>query len=418
MQPKFSVFVKYGSNRDLSKLEISSLLERIKPKAFSFQEWKDNLLLTLSENEKGQFLKYLENTGSIVKAGSLEIEENIQKEKYWKSDFKKLVEDTLQKNYKHSKRQVKISISIQSTSKELTTNIHRAIQEIIRNASNDLDIPIKLLKLKNETYEQTPFQYHKENMNKRGFEITGFVIKSKIFLGITRWVTNPLMDIKQDEGRKVRFFTHGTSIKLARSLVFLSQIQKGEILLDPFCGTGTILLQGLKIGVDVIGVDNDPKCFRATKENLNQFSLQHPAKARIKDKWKVFKLDSRNLSPILPNKVGTIVTEPYLGPFLTELPDEDEAENIMSELENLYTSVLRTSKNFLKPNSKVVMVIPEYQYDNDLVVSPDIERIAQDSSMKLEKESAFFSIEIPVAIGREHNVIGRKLAIFYKDTNN
>jgi len=80
MQPKFSVFVKYGSNRDLSKLEISSLLERIKPKELSFQEWKDNLLLTLSENEKGQFLKHLENTGSIVKAGSLEIEENLQRE--------------------------------------------------------------------------------------------------------------------------------------------------------------------------------------------------------------------------------------------------------------------------------------------------------------------------------------------------
>ncbi len=417
MQPKFSVFVKYGSNRDLSKLEISSLLERIKPKELSFQEWKDNLLLTLSENEKGQFLKHLENTGSIVKAGSLEIEENLQREKYWLSDFKNLIEHTLQRNYKHSKKQVKISISIQTTSRELTTNIHRKIQEIIRNTSNDLDIPIKLLKFKNETYEQTPFQYHKENMNKRGFEITGFVIKSKIFLGITRWVTNPLLDIRQDEGRKVRFFTHGTSIKLARSLVFLSQIQKDEILLDPFCGTGTILLQGLRIGVDVIGVDNDPKCFRATKENLNQFSLQHPAKARMKDKWKVFKLDSRNLSAILSNKVGAIVTEPYLGPFLAELPDEDEAENIMSELENLYIAVLRTSKIFLKPNSKVVIIIPEYQYEDNMVISPDIERIAKDSSLKLENESAFFSIKIPVAIGREHNIIGRKLVIFYNNSD-
>lgn len=414
MISKYSVFVKCGSNRELSKLETSSLLERLNPKDFSFQEWKQNLLLKLSENERGRFFKLLEHTGSIVKSGVLEIEENIQREKEWKLELRKLLDKTVRKKYAQTKKQLKVSISIQSNSNEVTTKIHKNTQRILRDLSADSDIPIKILKLKNENFEQTPFQYHKENISRRGFEVTGFVIKSKVFFGITKWVTNPLVDIKQDEGRKVRFFTHGTSIKLARSLVFLSQIQKGGTLLDPFCGTGTILLEGLKQGLNVIGIDKDPKCFRASKENLNQYTLHFPSKNQVKEKWKVFKQDSRHLSTILTNKVEAIVTEPYLGPFLNELPEEYEAESIMSNLEQLYVSVLKTSKEFLKTNSKVVMIVPEYQYSDKLVIKPNIEKIANRSSLVLETESAFFSLTTPISIGRKHNIIGRRLAVFSK----
>ncbi len=414
MTSKFSVFVKYGSNRDLSKLETSCVLERLKLKEVSFTEWQQNLLLKLSENERGRFFKELEQTGSIVKSGVLEIEDNLQREEYWKLELEELLDKTMKRQYKKTKKQLKVSISIQSTSNEITTKIHKNTQRIIKDLSADLDIPTKILKHKNETYEQTPFQYHKENMSRRGFEVTGFVIKSKIFFGITKWVTNPLLDIKQDEGRKVRFFTPGTSIKLARSMVFLSQIQKGGTLLDPFCGTGTILLEGLKQGMKVIGIDNDPKCFRASKENLNQYTLQFPSKEQMKEKWEVFKQDSRHLSNVLSDKLEAIVTEPYLGPFLEELPEEDEAESIMKELENLYISVLKTSKDYLKTNSKVVFIVPEYFYSADLVIKPNIAEIAKKSSLVLESESTFFSVKLPVSIGHKHNIIGRKLAIFTK----
>ena len=412
MNSEFSVFVTYGSNRALSKLELSAILERIELKDVLFLEWKQNMLLNLPENMKGKFLRLLEDTGSIVKAGTIGFCDDVKQEKNWGPALKDLLEKNIKNYYIKTKKQVKITISIQTTSNDLTIRIHRNTQRIINNLSNELDIPVKILKLKNETYEQTPYQYHKENMNRRGFELKGFVIKSKIYFGTTNWITNPLLDIKQDEERKVRYFTHGTSIKLSRSLVFLSQIQKGETLLDPFCGTGTILLQALKQGNDVIGIDKDPKCFRATKENLNQFTMQNPSKDKIKEKWKVFKQDSRYLTSILTDKVGAIVTEPYLGPFLTKLPHEDEAEDIMMDLQNLYTSVLKTCTDFLKQNSKVVIVIPEYRYSTNKIITPDIEQIAKGSSLKIERESTFFSVKLPIAIGRTHNIIGRKLVLF------
>lgn len=38
----------------------------------------------------------------------------------------------------------------------------------------------------------------------------------------------------------------------------LSQIPKGSVVLDPFCGSGTIVYEGLKFGLNTLGVDANP----------------------------------------------------------------------------------------------------------------------------------------------------------------
>lgn len=38
----------------------------------------------------------------------------------------------------------------------------------------------------------------------------------------------------------------------------LSQLPMGSVVLDPFCGSGTIVYEGLKFGLNTIGVDANP----------------------------------------------------------------------------------------------------------------------------------------------------------------
>ena len=38
----------------------------------------------------------------------------------------------------------------------------------------------------------------------------------------------------------------------------LSQMPMGSVVLDPFCGSGTIVYEGLKFGLNTIGVDANP----------------------------------------------------------------------------------------------------------------------------------------------------------------
>jgi len=56
--------------------------------------------------------------------------------------------------------------------------------------------------------------------------------------------------------------------KLSRTMVNMSGLNEDEILCDPFCGTGTILLEAESMGIRSIGIDFDKKMCEVAKKNL------------------------------------------------------------------------------------------------------------------------------------------------------
>jgi tRNA (guanine10-N2)-dimethyltransferase len=57
--------------------------------------------------------------------------------------------------------------------------------------------------------------------------------------------------------------------KLSRAMVNLSGLNEKEILCDPFCGSGTILLEAESMGIHSIGIDFDEKMCNIAKKNLS-----------------------------------------------------------------------------------------------------------------------------------------------------
>jgi tRNA G10 N-methylase Trm11 len=414
MTTQFNTFVQFGSNRNLSKFELSSILEKLKVDEVNFIEWRNYILLNLDSSEQKSFLKILDFSGSIVKAGTIGFNVKRTDETNWKDIFldfftRKLDDASIPMN-----KRLKFSINIQSRSLDFKKKISNNIRRTINQYFKERKIQVKILPTKKVSADLTPFQFYKENMLKRGLEIFCFDIKSKMYFGFTSWVTNPFKDIKQDEERPERFFTHGTSIKLSRTLVNLSQTPKDGIMLDPFCGTGTILIEGLKQEIKVIGIDKDPKCVRASKANLNHFSEQFPSRERMKDRWLVYMKDSRHLKDTIEEEFDSIVTEPYLGPFLKKLPKIDEAKEIMIDLEKLYVKVLIECTKQLKTNGKIILIVPEYKYNSNISISPDVSSIAKKTKLLLVEKSKFFGLDLPIEIGRTHNIINRKLVVLTK----
>jgi tRNA (guanine10-N2)-dimethyltransferase len=68
--------------------------------------------------------------------------------------------------------------------------------------------------------------------------------------------------------KKVRKHPHELDWKLARVMINLIGLKEGETLCDPFCGTGTTLLEAESMGISAIGLDFDQKMCEITKENL------------------------------------------------------------------------------------------------------------------------------------------------------
>jgi tRNA (guanine10-N2)-dimethyltransferase len=71
-------------------------------------------------------------------------------------------------------------------------------------------------------------------------------------------------------------FFHPTamSTKLARCMVNLSRAGPGRILLDPFCGTGSQLIEAALMGCEIIGTDLDFRMVNGTLHNLRSFGVR------------------------------------------------------------------------------------------------------------------------------------------------
>ncbi|MEI7620374.1 MAG: DNA methyltransferase [Candidatus Falkowbacteria bacterium] len=143
--------------------------------------------------------------------------------------------------------------------------------------------------------------------------------------------------------------------KLAQIMINLSQNGQKDVILDPFCGSGTILSESLLMGYkSVIGTDISPKAIADTNENVEW----------IKDKFNItdVKVDTKVISAteidkyIKPKSIAAIVTEPYLGPQR----GHHEVRKTITELEDLYSKALKSFTKIIKPHSRVVMVWPVF----------------------------------------------------------
>jgi|TARA_B100001971_G_scaffold214161_1_gene250204 tRNA (guanine10-N2)-dimethyltransferase len=72
---------------------------------------------------------------------------------------------------------------------------------------------------------------------------------------------------------RIRPFFHPSALysKFARLLVNLAQVKNNDLLLDPFCGTGSIIIEAGEIGVRSIGIDISRRMCNGTLKNLKHF---------------------------------------------------------------------------------------------------------------------------------------------------
>lgn len=205
----------------------------------------------------------------------------------------------------------------------------------------------------------------KNKMLMDGAEFCVLVKEGSMLIGKTS-VVQPFEDFSQaDYGRPERDPVQGMlPPKLARmmiNLIHVSKEVKDITLLDPFCGSGTILTESIRMGFShVIGSDLNPEAVTSTLKNIDWIRAQGMAAAE-NITAKVFPSDARLLMHHLkPNEIDAIVTEPYLGTPMTGQESRGSLQRQLDELTKLYASALRAWKSFLAPDAPIVMAMPLY----------------------------------------------------------
>lgn len=207
-----------------------------------------------------------------------------------------------------------------------------------------------------------------------------------------------------DRNRPARTFTHGTSPRLARIMVNLLGLPKHKTIVDPFCGTGTFLLELLRQEYNVIGIDND-------QELVNQ--------AQINIDWIQKKINKSGLATLIYGHTQSekfiadgCVFEPYMGTFLKEVPNKKEAFMIIAELQELYEKVFKNLYKNLVDETRLVCILPsiphkkgEYQLDINAIFKNQFELV----------ENTYAKVENPIEYEAPGgSIIKRKIYILEK----
>jgi tRNA G10 N-methylase Trm11 len=187
-------------------------------------------------------------------------------------------------------------------------------------------------------------------------EVLFCVGKEQTFVATTIAVHNPFEFQKRDVGKPSQRKIFAISPRLARIMTNLAALRQGQVLLDPFCGVGTILQEALLAGAEVVGMDINNWCVEAATRNLNwlknEYSLED-AKYRVVQ-GDILKLTEK----IGREQVDCIVTEPDLGPALRQIPTKPYALRLIEKLKPLHYSFLEEAFRVLRKDGRLVTVSP------------------------------------------------------------
>lgn len=150
------------------------------------------------------------------------------------------------------------------------------------------------------------------------------------------------------------FYPGSMSPKLARCMVNLSRVKENELVLDPFCGTGGILIEAGLMGCKVAGSDINWKMKNGTAINLEYCGIED---------YRTFHVDVRELK--MYEEASAVVTDPPYG--ISTSTGDMKGNDIFKEF---FISIY----NNMKDDAYLCMASPHYV---------DLEPIANATGFKI-----------------------------------
>jgi len=322
-----------GRDPELSKLEIEAVLEN---KGIIFEIIDSNKNAVVLESKEKLDPKLIDEFGGIIKIA--EVISNSNKIDHIESDLDKI------ELYDGVSNKIEYYID------EFNTDLISFLEDYLKNYFKS--IKVKALYRKSKE----PTKLINKEILKRGLNFVIF----KSYIGKVVGITNPKQHKFRDNSRPEVDHMKVISIRLAKILVNLAKVKENEVLLDPFCGSGTILQEALLKGIDVVGLDSDEESIKQSNKNLDwlikSFNLVNKRKITL-----INGNCEKLTKDIKLNSINGVATEPYMGPFIRKLYSIAEARRLIYELSIMYSNLLSQLKLVLKNHKRVVMIAPKFR---------------------------------------------------------
>ena len=151
------------------------------------------------------------------------------------------------------------------------------------------------------------FKSSRVNLSSPQKTFFGVLTDNRFVLGLKIAEISPKPFVERRPRKRPFFHPTAMPAKLARCMVNLAQPKRGDLVLDPFCGTASILVEAGLIGCHVAGFDVQSRMVKGSLQNLTHYGVEPEGMAVA---------DARHLPTA---EVDCIVTDPPYGRSATTL---------------------------------------------------------------------------------------------------
>ena len=171
-------------------------------------------------------------------------------------------------------------------------------------------------------------------------------------------------------------------------------------VLDPFCGTGTVLQEALLRQFDVIGTDLSDKMVSYTQENLNWITKSHKHTGQIIE---ISQADATNNQWSNAQQISAVVCETYLGQPFSAPPSPAKLKEVTGNCNHIILGFLKNIHPQLNPGTRLCIAVPAWRSkDGSLTHLP----LTRDPS-----RLGFDLVRPPMIYSRPDQVVARELLV-------
>jgi tRNA (guanine10-N2)-dimethyltransferase len=165
----------------------------------------------------------------------------------------------------------------------------------------------------------------------------GVITEDKFIFGLKLAEINPKPFVDRRPRKRPFFHPSAMQAKLARCMVNLAQPKVGDIVLDPFCGTASLLIEAGLIGCRVMGLDVQKRMAKGSLLNLRYYGVKPEGMVRAS-------------ALCLPFKgIDCIVTDPPYGRSATTLG---------RKIEEIVEDFLSTAIEYIPRGKRICVASP------------------------------------------------------------
>ncbi|MEK7621463.1 MAG: DNA methyltransferase [Patescibacteria group bacterium] len=195
--------------------------------------------------------------------------------------------------------------------------------------------------------------------------------------------------------------------KLAQTIINLSTTMTktdhhGQVILDPFCGTGVVLQEAALMGYSVYGTDIDERMIRYSRDNLNWLNETY----KISFDWYLHEGDATDT--VWRQPIDFVACETYLGRPFTSVPDKEILQKTIHDCDTILKKFLKKLAQQTKTSTKMCIAVPAWFIGKDI---HHLQTLDQLPDLGYNRISFVHSDNKDLIYHRDGQIVGRELLV-------